>query len=136
MDVYVDTVFDYFTIVEIRFGIPKLSVARYQSIIEEFAEYLKYMIIMVEKNIKKENSEIIELYLEFLKIKKINVMAGDNTQAPIDYVTQLAKNLYNYQDAPSKYPQGQNQCDITSGDIQFFCDGNVEGGLNINREEV
>lgn len=43
---------------------------------------------MVEKNINKENSEILELYLEFLKIKKINVMAGDNTQSPIDYVTQ------------------------------------------------
>lgn len=91
---------------------------------------------MVEKNINKENSEILELYLEFLKIKKINVMAGDNTQSPIDYVTQLAKNLYNYQDAPNKFLPGQHKCDINSSDIDFFCDWGKGVGMDINCDEV
>jgi hypothetical protein len=88
LDIYVDTVFDYFTIVEVRLGIPKVGVGRYQEIIGQFGEYLRWLVGMVEKGIGKENSEILELYLEFLKIKKVNVMAGDNTQEPVDYVTQ------------------------------------------------
>lgn len=136
MDIYVDTVFDYFTIVEVRLGIPKLGLASWQEVIEGFGEYLRYLVGMVEKGIKGENKEILELYLEFLKIKKMNVMGGDNTQQPVEYVTQLAKNLYNYQDGYSKWLPGQHKCDINASDIDFFCNGNTQKGLEINCDEI